>query len=147
MQGLFDNEDANDAAGQTAREPQAAALADPYPELSQPEGSIDTPPVMTAFEPESTAVNIRRFGLAWSAGMAFFGAIVFMLFIGWMADLILGSSPWGVIGGIVLGSIIGFLQFFRITSQIFRPKAADSLPLRPLHVADEPGTGETKLPE
>jgi F0F1-type ATP synthase assembly protein I len=43
-----------------------------------------------------------------------------MLFLGWLADLILGSSPWGIVVGIVLGTIIGFLQFFRITSQIFK---------------------------
>ena len=68
--------------------------------------------------------TVRRNGLAWSAGIAFFGAIVFMLFLGWIADQVLGSSPWGVVGGIVLGSIIGFLQFFRITSQIFNKNNA-----------------------
>jgi F0F1-type ATP synthase assembly protein I len=45
--------------------------------------------------------------------------MVFMLLLGWFADLLLGSSPWGIVAGIVLGSIIGFIQFFRITSQIF----------------------------
>ena len=62
---------------------------------------------------------MRRTGLAWSAGIAFFGAIVFMLFLGWLFDLLVGTSPWGIVGGIVLGSIIGFMQFFRISSQIF----------------------------
>jgi F0F1-type ATP synthase assembly protein I len=33
---------------------------------------------------------------------------------------VLGSSPWGIVAGIVLGSLIGFVQFFRITSQIFK---------------------------
>jgi F0F1-type ATP synthase assembly protein I len=47
-----------------------------------------------------------------------------MLFLGWIADVLLGSSPWGIVGGIVLGSIIGFLQFFRITSRIFQSAAA-----------------------
>ena len=58
--------------------------------------------------------------MAWSAGIAFFAAVVFMLILGWGADLLLGTSPWGIVGGIVLGSIIGFVQFFRITSQIFK---------------------------
>jgi len=80
----------------------------------------DEPFILSHSQPESTGETIRQTGLAWSAGIAFFGAIVFMLFLGWIADLLLGSSPWGIVGGIVLGSIIGFLQFFRITSQIFK---------------------------
>lgn len=71
-------------------------------------------------EPESMTETVRRSGLAWSAGVAFFAAVVFMLVLGWGADVLLGSSPWGIVGGIVLGSIIGFIQFFRITSQIFK---------------------------
>ena len=71
-------------------------------------------------EPESMAETVRRSGLAWSAGIAFFGAVVFMLILGWGADVLLGSSPWGIVGGIIIGSVIGFVQFFRITSQIFK---------------------------
>ena len=79
----------------------------------------DEPVILSDYSPPSEGETIRRTGLAWSAGISFFGAIVFLLFLGWIADLVLGSSPWGLVGGIVLGSIIGFLQFFRITSQIF----------------------------
>ena len=71
-------------------------------------------------EPETMAETVRRSGLAYSAGIAFFAAVVFMLVLGWGADVLLGSSPWGIVGGIILGSIIGFVQFFRITSQIFK---------------------------
>jgi F0F1-type ATP synthase assembly protein I len=71
-------------------------------------------------EPESMAQTVRQSGLAWSAGIAFFGAVVFMMILGWGADLLLGSSPWGIVGGIIIGSVIGFFQFFRITSQIFK---------------------------
>jgi F0F1-type ATP synthase assembly protein I len=66
------------------------------------------------------AETLRQSGLAWSAGIAFFGAVVFMLILGWGADVLLGSSPWGIVGGIIIGSVIGFIQFFRITSQIFK---------------------------
>ena len=94
--GLFDNDD-----------------DDQKPEKHEPYAVMDS-------EPESTAETIRRSGLAYSAGIAFFAAVVFMLILGWGADLLFGSSPWGVVVGIVLGSVIGFVQFFRITSQIFK---------------------------
>jgi F0F1-type ATP synthase assembly protein I len=68
---------------------------------------------------ESAGETARRSGLAFSAGVAFFSAVVFMLVLGWLADLFLGSSPWGIVGGIVLGSIIGFIQLFRVSAQIF----------------------------
>lgn len=78
------------------------------------------PPFVPAeYSPISPDETIRRSGLAWSAGIVFFSSIAFTLFLGWLADLLLGSSPWGLVGGIVIGSIIGFIQFFRITSQIF----------------------------
>ena len=76
--------------------------------------------VISSSEPQSADETMRQSGLAYSAGIAFFAAVVFMLILGWGADVLLGSSPWGIVGGIVIGSIIGFIQFFRITSQIFK---------------------------
>lgn len=76
--------------------------------------------VISRAEPESTEETVRQSGLAWSAGIAFFAAVVFMLVLGWGADVLLGTSPWGIVGGIILGSAIGFIQFFRLTSQIFK---------------------------
>lgn len=74
------------------------------------------------FVPESQAETIRKSGLAYAAAITLFGSIVFLLIIGWFADTLLGTSPWGKVGGVVLGSIIGFLQFFRMTSQILKNK-------------------------
>jgi F0F1-type ATP synthase assembly protein I len=76
---------------------------------------------------ETTAENMRRTGLAWSAATVLVGSVIFMLIIGWFFDLVFGSSPWGIVGGIVLGAIIGFVQFFRITSQIFKKDDDSSL--------------------
>ncbi|MGI8542799.1 MAG: AtpZ/AtpI family protein, partial [Aridibacter sp.] len=67
----------------------------------------------------------RKSGLAWSAAIALFGSIVFMMILGWFADQLLGSFPWGITIGITLGAIIGFIQFFRMTSQIINPKPND----------------------
>ena len=71
-------------------------------------------------KPQSAGETIRQSGMAYSAAIVLFGSVVFMMILGWFADLLLGSSPWGIVGGIILGSIIGFIQFFRITSQIFK---------------------------
>lgn len=68
----------------------------------------------------SLAETTRAGGLAYSAALALFGAVLFMLLIGWGADLLLGSSPWGIVVGIVVGAAIGFFQFFRITGSIFK---------------------------
>ena len=73
-------------------------------------------------EPESFAETARKSGLAYAAAITLFGSIVFMLLIGWFADLLLGSSPWGIVIGIILGAAIGFFQFFRLTSQILKDK-------------------------
>jgi F0F1-type ATP synthase assembly protein I len=73
-------------------------------------------------EPESFAETARKSGLAYAAAITLFASIVFMLIIGWFADLLFGSSPWGVVIGVVIGSLIGFIQFFRMTSQIFKNK-------------------------
>src|SRR3954454_9763833 len=110
MQGLFN--DKNDQTGQDDWPGDKKALEEPF--------------AISDYKPQSTGETARQTGLAWSAGIAFFGAIVFMLFLGWIADLLLGSSPWGIVGGIVLGAIIGFMQLFRISSQIF--KQNDSAP-------------------
>jgi F0F1-type ATP synthase assembly protein I len=88
------------------------------------------------YEPESAGENARRSGLAYSAGIVFFGSVAFMLLLGWGADLLLGSSPWGLVVGIVLGSIIGFAQFFRITSRIFKSRG-DGPAVHPLMPTDQ----------
>jgi F0F1-type ATP synthase assembly protein I len=131
MQGLSDEESNSEIKSSDQQLP-ATETADTWlDEEPKKEETI----VRAHFEPETPAENVRRMGLAWSAGIAFFGAIVFMLFIGWIADVLLGSSPWGLVGGIILGSIIGFVQFFRISSQIFRPNA-NTPEVTPLHVSD-----------
>ena len=90
-------------------------LFDSDGETERPENFI-----ISEAEPETFAETARRSGMAWSAGIAFFASVVFMLIIGWFADLLFGSSPWGIVGGIVLGSLIGFVQLFRLASQIFK---------------------------
>jgi F0F1-type ATP synthase assembly protein I len=76
------------------------------------------------FEPpeieETPAETARKTGLAFSAGITLFGSVVVLMALGYLADRLFGSSPNGLVGGIILGAIIGFFQFFRLTSQIFK---------------------------
>ncbi|MGI8555528.1 MAG: AtpZ/AtpI family protein [Pyrinomonadaceae bacterium] len=78
-------------------------------------------PFQSNFKPETPAETVRKSGLAYSAGLVLVGSVVFLMFIGWILDSFLGTSPWCLVGGIVLGAAIGFYQFFKITSQILKP--------------------------
>lgn len=91
---------------------------EPKPENSASNRSDDV--FQSDYKPESKAQIIRNSGLAWSAGIAFFGSVIFLLILGWFADLLLGTSPWMAVGGVVLGSVVGFVQLFRLTSQILK---------------------------
>ncbi|MBS1795228.1 MAG: AtpZ/AtpI family protein [Acidobacteria bacterium] len=93
--------------------------ADAEPPAAEEKESL-VPVVINAEPPPSMAETIRQSGLAYSAAIVLFGSVVFMMILGWFADLLIGSSPWGIVTGIVLGGIVGFIQFFRITAQIFR---------------------------
>lgn len=71
-------------------------------------------------EIESFGKALRESGLAWSSAIALFASVVFMMIIGWIIDVLMGTKPIGIVVGIVFGATIGFYQFFRITSQIFK---------------------------
>jgi ATP synthase protein I len=45
-------------------------------------------------------------------------SIVSCLLVGWALDRWLGTSPWLIVAGIVLGSIAGFMQFIRLMSRV-----------------------------
>ncbi len=105
--------------------PRPTRQADPtvlslFDSVEEQSGPADDPYLFASHPAESAAENIRRTGMAWSMGVAFFSAVLFMLILGWGADLLLGTAPWGVVIGIVLGSLIGFFQLFRLSSQIFK---------------------------
>ncbi|HZH31623.1 MAG TPA: AtpZ/AtpI family protein [Pyrinomonadaceae bacterium] len=45
-------------------------------------------------------------------------SIVSCLLVGWALDRWLGTSPWLIVAGILLGSVAGFMQFVRLMSRI-----------------------------
>ncbi len=100
----------------------SAAPVENFTEAPRVENNEPFPFQAAAFEPESQAETARKSGLAYAAGITLFAAVVFMMVIGWGADLLFGTSPWGIVGGIVLGALVGFIQFFRLTAQILKNK-------------------------
>jgi F0F1-type ATP synthase assembly protein I len=113
--GLFGTEEPTE---KTSATPDPTSI---FPDTDDESGIESKEPfILSEAEPTTMAETVRQSGLAYSAGIALFASVAFMLVIGWGADLLLGTSPWGIVAGIVLGALIGFIQFFRLTSQIFK---------------------------
>ena len=60
----------------------------------------------------------RKSGLAYAAALSLFASVVTFLGLGWLLDRWLGTSPWLLVGGVVLGSGLGLYEFVRITSKL-----------------------------
>ena len=60
----------------------------------------------------------RKSGLAYAAAFSLFTAVVAGLIVGWVLDRWLGTGPWLLVSGIVLGAVTGFYQFIRISSKL-----------------------------
>jgi len=60
----------------------------------------------------------RKSGLAYAAALSLFAAVVAGLILGWLLDRWLGTSPWLLVTGIVLGAAAGFYEFIRQTSKL-----------------------------
>jgi F0F1-type ATP synthase assembly protein I len=103
-----------------AAEPASEPKHQLNPEAEGIHSSYGPPPPLAEYTPPTAGETIRMSGLAWSAGIMLFGSIAFLTVIGWFADLLIGSSPWGVVAGVVVGSVIGFVQLFRINAEILK---------------------------
>ena len=60
----------------------------------------------------------RRSGLAYAAALALFFSVLTFFGLGWFLDRWLGTSPWMVVAGIVLGAGAGFYEFYRLISKL-----------------------------
>lgn len=122
IKNLLDDSDESSAESPESKrafrtQPAMISLFDSDEEPAKP---ADEPYILSAAPSESSSETARRSGLAWSMGVVFVVSVVFLMVLGWGADLLFGSSPWGLVSGIVIGSLIGFYQLFRISSQIFK---------------------------
>ena len=61
----------------------------------------------------------RKTGFAYAAGITLFAAVAAFCGAGWMLDKWLGTEPWFLIGGIILGSAAGLYEFVRISSKTY----------------------------
>jgi F0F1-type ATP synthase assembly protein I len=64
----------------------------------------------TSREPESSSP-----AEGWVAGSAFLGSILSGALLGYLADLWLGTDPWLVSIGIVVGSYSGFVRMWHLS--------------------------------
>ena len=60
----------------------------------------------------------RKSGIAYAAGFSFFAAVAAFLAVGWLLDRWLGTKPWLLVAGIVVGSAAGLYEFIRSTSKL-----------------------------
>ena len=60
----------------------------------------------------------RKTGLAYAAALSLYAAVASGLIGGWLLDRWLGTRPWLLVSGIVLGAAAGFYEFIRQTSKL-----------------------------
>jgi ATP synthase protein I len=67
--------------------------------------------------PDTEEAN-RKSGLAYAAALTLVASVVSLCGVGWVLDRWLGTKPWLLLSGIVLGAVAGFYQFIRLTSKL-----------------------------
>ncbi len=60
----------------------------------------------------------RKSGIAYAAAFSLFAAVVSGLIVGWLLDRWLGTKPWLLVVGVILGAAAGFYEFIRATSKL-----------------------------
>ena len=60
----------------------------------------------------------RKSGIAYAAAFSLFAAVVAGLGLGWLLDRWLGTRPWLLVAGLVLGAAAGFYEFIRTSSKL-----------------------------
>lgn len=68
-------------------------------------------------EPDQEDAN-RKAGIAYAAAISLFAAVVSGLLVGWLLDRWLGTRPWLLVTGLILGSAAGFYEFIRASSKL-----------------------------
>ena len=69
--------------------------------------------------PNSDQEENRKTGLAYAAGITLFASVAAFCAAGWFLDKWLGTKPWLLIAGIVIGSAAGLFEFVRLSSKTY----------------------------
>jgi len=69
--------------------------------------------------PDSHDETNRKTGFAYAAGITLFASVAAFCGLGYLADRWLGTQPYLLIGGIVLGSALGLYQFVRLSAKTY----------------------------
>jgi ATP synthase protein I len=74
---------------------------------------------LTAVSPDEEKEEVnRKTGLAYAAAFSLFAAVVSGLLIGWLLDRWLGTKPWLLVVGMILGAVAGFFELIRTSAKI-----------------------------
>jgi ATP synthase protein I len=60
----------------------------------------------------------RKSGIAYAAALTLFVSVASLCGVGWLLDRWLGTKPWLMVVGLVLGAVAGFYEFVRLTSKL-----------------------------
>jgi ATP synthase protein I len=60
----------------------------------------------------------RKSGIAYAAAISLFAAVAGGLVLGWLLDRWLGTAPWLLVAGIILGAAGGFYEFIRSAAKL-----------------------------
>ncbi|HYN85224.1 MAG TPA: AtpZ/AtpI family protein [Pyrinomonadaceae bacterium] len=60
----------------------------------------------------------RKSGLAYAAGIGVFFSVLAFFCAGYFLDRWLGTGPWLLVAGVVVGAAVGFYELVRIMSKI-----------------------------
>jgi ATP synthase protein I len=60
----------------------------------------------------------RKSGLAYAAALSLFFSVAVLTVLGLLLDRWIGASPWFAVGGIILGTVVGFYQFIKLSSRL-----------------------------
>ncbi|MFN2531433.1 MAG: AtpZ/AtpI family protein [Pyrinomonadaceae bacterium] len=66
---------------------------------------------------DETSETNRKSGIAYAAALTLFVSVAAFCGLGWLLDHWLGTKPWFLVGGIVLGSAAGLFEFVRLSAK------------------------------
>lgn len=61
----------------------------------------------------------------WMGGGTFLGSVLSGALVGWLLDNWLGTDPWFVVGGIVVGAYSGFMRMWELSKKMLPPEQRD----------------------